>query len=262
LLRLELEPSYPSLKNPFGDQRQAVGIRVEKVHFAYKAGHNVLNGISLEIQPSEKVALVGASGGGKSTLVQTLLGLYPTVSGTISYGGVPITEIGLNVVREHVAAVLQHPSIFNDTIRANLTLGRELSDAELWEALEVAQLRKSVEKLAQGLDTVLGRQGVRFSGGQRQRLAIARMVLTKPAVVIMDEATSAIDAETEQRLYTSLNEFLENRTTLVIAHRLSAVKQVDRAYVFEDGKICEQGSHAELLRQGGLYAELYGERQA
>jgi ATP-binding cassette subfamily C protein len=194
--------------------------------------------------------------------VQTLLGLYPTVSGTISYGGVPITEIGLNVVREHVAAVLQHPSIFNDTIRANLTLGRELSDAELWEALEVAQLRKSVEKLAQGLDTVLGRQGVRFSGGQRQRLAIARMVLTKPAVVIMDEATSAIDAETEQRLYTSLNEFLENRTTLVIAHRLSAVKQVDRAYVFEDGKICEQGSHAELLRQGGLYAELYGERQA
>ena len=140
----------------------------------------------------------------------------------------------MEVVRSHVATVLQHPALFNDTVRMNLTLGRELTDAQLWQALEVAQLADTVRELPNGLDTIVGRQGVRLSGGQRQRLAIARMVLSDPQVVILDEATSALDAETEAKLHEALRGFLKDRTTLIIAHRLSAVKQADRAYVFEE----------------------------
>jgi ATP-binding cassette subfamily C protein len=218
----------------------------------------VLDGVDLEIAAGEKVALVGASGGGKSTLVQVLLGLYPPTSGTVRYGGVPITRIGLDVVREHVATVLQHPALLDDSVRANLTLGREADDAALWRALGIAQLREVVEDLPRGLDTVVGRQGIRLSGGQRQRLAIARMVLTDPDVVILDEATSAVDLATEGRLYHALDEFLERRTTLIIAHRLSALEHADRVLVFESGRLAEQGRHDELAARGGFYARLYG----
>jgi ATP-binding cassette subfamily C protein len=205
--------------------------------------------------------LVGASGGGKSTLAQTLIGLYPPGSGMIYFDGVPLDRIGLDVVREHVATVLQHPALLNDTIRANLTLGREIADAELWHALEIAQMKLTVEEQPQGLDTVVGRQGMRLSGGQRQRLAIARMIVSQPAVVILDEATSALDSETEYKLHQALNTFLEGRTTIIIAHRLSAVKQADHVYVFEQGRICEQGKHDTLIQQNGLYAKLYGDYQ-
>jgi ATP-binding cassette subfamily C protein len=179
----------------------------------------------------------------------------------IYFDGVPLTHIGLDVVREHVATVLQHPALLNDTIRANLTLGRQIDDAELWYALELAQLKVTVDELELGLDTVVGRQGMRLSGGQRQRLAIARMIVSKPSVVILDEATSALDTETEYKLHQALHAFLEGRTTIIIAHRLSAVKQADHVYVFEEGQICEQGRHEALIQQQGLYAKLYGEYQ-
>ncbi|MEM8963709.1 MAG: ABC transporter ATP-binding protein [Acidobacteriota bacterium] len=257
LLGLGLEPRYPNQRNPFADQR-AVDIQIDDVHFAYTAEQPILDGVTLHVEAGERVALVGASGGGKSTLVQALIGLYPIDSGGIAYGGVPLEEIGLDVVREHVTTVLQQPAIFNTTLRDNLTLGRERSDRQVRDALEMAQLTQVVEELPDGLDAVLGRNGIRFSGGQRQRLAIARMMLGDPSVVIMDEATSAIDVETEQRLYESIRDFLAARTTLIISHRLSAVKQVDRALVFESGRIIEQGSHDELIRHGGLYANLYG----
>ncbi|HUW50014.1 MAG TPA: ABC transporter ATP-binding protein [Sulfuricella sp.] len=259
LLELKEEPHYPHLKNPFAG-KHTVGVEVENVHFSY-GETPVLNGVSLKIRPGEKVALVGASGGGKSTLVQVILGLYPPISGMVGFDGVPMTEIGMEVVRSHVATVLQHPALFNDTVRMNLTLGRELADAQLWQALEVAQLADTVRELPNGLDTIVGRQGVRLSGGQRQRLAIARMVLSDPQVVILDEATSALDAETEAKLHEALREFLKDRTTLIIAHRLSAVKQADRAYVFDDGHIIEEGVHDDLIRNDGLYSRLYGRLQ-
>lgn len=258
---LKQEPHYPHLHNPFKN-KETVGLKINDLYFSYGTDDAVLNGITLAIEPGEKVALVGASGGGKSTLVQVLIGLYPATSGTICFDGVPNTEIGLEVIREHVVTVLQHPILFNDTVRNNLTLGRDHSASELWNVLEIAQLKSIIEELPKGLDSLVGRNGMRLSGGQRQRMAIARMLLADPKVVILDESTSALDAETEYHLHTALAEFLHNRTTIIVAHRLSAVKQADRVFVFEDGRICEQGQHQTLLNQNGLYAKLYGEKQS
>ena len=260
LLHLPQEPQYPHLENPFTD-KHAVSVQVENIKFAYGDGPYVLDGVNLSIQAGEKVALVGASGGGKSTLVQVLLGLYPPLFGEIKFDHVPVSRIGMEVVREHVACVLQHPALFNDTVRMNLTLGREVPDAALWRVLEVAQIKDVIEAMPRGLDSLIGVDGIRLSGGQRQRIAIARMALTNPQVVILDEATSALDAETEAKLHIALAEYLNGRTMIIVAHRLSAVKQADTVYVFEDGKITEQGGHNELLSSSGLYAKLYGQHQ-
>ncbi|HMM47708.1 MAG TPA: ABC transporter ATP-binding protein [Thiobacillaceae bacterium] len=256
LLGLQGAPEYPALRDPFAGP-PTVGITLEHVSFAYEDGDTVLDDVSLEVAPGEKVALVGASGGGKSTLVQALLGLYPVRSGRILYGGVPVTEIGWPNVREHVGVVLQHPVLFNDSVRENLTLGRDADDATLWRALDIAQLGDFVAGLPQGLGTTVGRQGVRMSGGQRQRLAIARMIVADPKIVILDEATSALDTDTERHLHLAMGRFLAGRTTLIIAHRLSAVRQADRILVFESGRVVEQGGHDELIRRGGLYHKLY-----
>lgn len=253
------EPQYPGQTNPFTG-RQTVSIDVRGLSFGYN-DELVLDHLDLSINPGEKVAIVGASGGGKSTLVQLLLGLYTARSGVIRFGGSSLQEIGLDTVRENVAVVLQHPALFNDTVRANLLMGREQDDNACWQALEIAQMDATIRALPLGLDSVVGRSGVRLSGGQRQRLAIARMVLADPKVVILDEATSALDAATEYNLHQDLNRFLSGRTTLIIAHRLSAVKQADRVLVFDGGRIAEDGDHQQLIADGGLYARLYGHLQ-
>ncbi|MFO7529304.1 MAG: ABC transporter ATP-binding protein [Marinobacter sp.] len=259
LLELKEEPRYPALEDPFRGHH-TVSLTLRDIHFAY-GDEQVLRGINVHLEPGEKVAIVGASGGGKSTLVQIILGMYTPQQGEVLINDVPVQRIGLPRLREHVATVLQHPALFNDSVRQNLTLGRDKPDAELWEALRIAQLDTMVAAMPEQLDTVIGRQGVRLSGGQRQRLAIARMVLSDPSLVILDEATSALDAETEYQLHRDLEDFLRQRTTLIIAHRLSAVKQADRACVFEDGRIIEEGRHEELISREGIYAQLYGERQ-
>ncbi|OLU13276.1 ABC transporter ATP-binding protein [Pseudomonas sp. PA1(2017)] len=259
LLARRDEPDYVGGVDPF-DGRETVGIEIRDLSFSY-GEEPVLDGLNLSIAPGEKVAIVGASGGGKSTLVQLLLGLYTPQAGVIRFGGSSQEEIGLPTIREHVAVVLQHPALFNDTVRANLCTGRERSDEACWQALTIAQLAQTVRQLPQGLDTVVGRSGVRLSGGQRQRLAIARMVLADPRVVILDEATSALDAATEYALHQALAQFLNGRTTLIIAHRLSAVKQADRVLVFDGGSVAEDGDHRQLIAEGGLYAKLYGNLQ-
>ncbi|MDY1046381.1 ABC transporter ATP-binding protein [Pseudomonas coleopterorum] len=250
------EPRYQGGSDPFRD-RETVGIDIRGLSFAY-AEDKVLDRLDLSIAAGEKVAIVGASGGGKSTLVQLLLGLYTPQAGEVRFGGALQQAIGLETLRDNVAVVLQHPALFNDTIRANLAMGRDVGDQACWDALRIAQLDGTVREMPQGLDSIVGRSGVRLSGGQRQRLAIARMVLAEPKVVILDEATSALDAATEYNLHQALGRFLRGRTTLIIAHRLSAVKQADRVLVFDGGRIAEDGDHQQLIAEGGLYARLYG----
>ncbi|GAA5644775.1 ABC transporter ATP-binding protein [Vibrio proteolyticus] len=261
LLDLEEEQRPKSKINPFTDDR-AVDVMVDNVSFAYHSDHQVLNNLSLCIPAGKKVALVGASGGGKSTLIQLLIGVYQPSSGEIRFNGASTTDISFDVIRDQIAVVLQQPILFNDSLRHNLTLGGHYDDLSLWRALEVAQMQDVTIQLSEGLDTQIGKNGIRLSGGQRQRLAIARMVLSDPKFVILDEATSALDTATEAALHKALSEFLKGRTTLIVAHRLSAVKQADLIYVLEDGQVTQTGTHGELVEQDGLYQTLYGSVQS
>jgi ATP-binding cassette subfamily C protein len=258
LLASEEEPHYIAKAFPFA-QSQTVAIELDSVSFSYGEGDPILDKVSLNIAAGEQVALVGISGAGKSTLVQLLLGLYAPTQGDIRFGGVSVTDIGFEQVREYIGVVLQQPMLFNESVRHNLTLGATFHDDALWNVLTIAQLADFVRDMPNGLDSMLGRNGVRLSGGQRQRLVIARMILAQPKVVILDEATSMLDTHTEALLHEAMRAFLKNRTTLIIAHRLSAVKEADRVLVFDAGKIIEQGSHAQLLTiEGGVYQRLYG----
>ncbi|EIV8664604.1 ABC transporter ATP-binding protein [Vibrio parahaemolyticus] len=257
LLELEEEDRPVSKVNPFNETRE-VDVKIEHVDFSYNNENKVLDDLSLHIPAGKKVALVGASGGGKSTLIQLLIGVYRQNAGSIRFNDELTEDIGFEVIRDKIAVVLQQPILFNDTLRHNLTLGGHFDELSLWRALEVAQLQDVISQLNHGLDTQIGRNGIRLSGGQRQRLAIARMVLSNPQFVILDEATSALDTATEAALHKALTEFLRGRTTLIVAHRLSAVKQADLIYVLEDGKVTQTGTHGELVEQEGLYQTLYG----
>ncbi|AQW56592.1 ABC transporter ATP-binding protein [Vibrio owensii] len=257
LLELEEEHRPVSKVNPFKENRE-VDVKIEHVDFSYNNENKVLDDLSLHIPAGKKVALVGASGGGKSTLIQLLIGVYRQNAGSIRFNDELTDDISFEVIRDKIAVVLQQPILFNDTLRHNLTLGGDFDEMSLWRALEVAQLQDVISQLSHGLDTQIGRNGIRLSGGQRQRLAIARMVLSNPQFVILDEATSALDTATEAALHKALTEFLRGRTTLIVAHRLSAVKQADLIYVLEDGRVTQTGTHGELVEQEGLYQTLYG----
>ncbi|MEH0690356.1 ABC transporter ATP-binding protein [Vibrio cholerae] len=257
LLSVGEEQRPVSTVNPFTPDRE-VDVSIEKVNFAYNEENKVLRDLSLTIPAGKKVALVGASGGGKSTLIQLLIGVYQPDSGIIRFNGEPCQDISFDIIRDQIAVVLQQPILFNDSLRHNLTLGSDYPDEQLWQALEIAQMHDVIRQLSEGLETQVGRNGIRLSGGQRQRLAIARMVLSNPKFVILDEATSALDTATEAALHRALTEFLKGRTTLIVAHRLSAVKQADLIYVLEDGQVTQAGTHGELVEQQGLYQTLYG----
>ncbi|ELV8633301.1 ABC transporter ATP-binding protein [Vibrio vulnificus] len=261
LLELEEEYRPESKVNPFTDGKE-IDVSVENVSFSYNSETTVLNQLNLRIPAGKKVALVGASGGGKSTLIQLLIGVYRQDSGVIRYNNESSDDIGFELIREKIAVVLQQPILFNDSLRHNLTLGGDYDESALWQALEIAQLQDVISQLTAGLDTQVGRNGIRLSGGQRQRLAIARMVLSDPQFVILDEATSALDTATEAALHRALNEYLKGKTTLIVAHRLSAVKQADLIYVLEDGQVTQSGTHSELVEQDGLYQTLYGTVQS
>ena len=227
ILKLKIEPQYKLKINPFKD-RDSASIRIKNLSFSYDNSNKVLDNINLEIKEGERVAIIGETGSGKSTLAQILIGLYPIEDGEIYYNGVEIRDIGYKVVRENVGFILQSPMMFNNTLRFNLTLGREYSDKKIYEVLKVAQLYDFVTNLDKKLDTIIGKNGTKLSGGQRQRLSIARVLLDNPKVIIFDESTSSLDNETENRLLNAIDSYLKGRTIITIAHRKNSIEKADR----------------------------------
>lgn len=218
----------------------------------------VLSGVSFIAEPGQMVALVGPSGAGKTTVTHLVARLYDATSGTVRVGGLDVRDVTLESLEDAVGYVTQDAHMFHDTIRANLVYARPgASDEEIWAALEAAQVGTLVRNLPDGLDTVVGDRGYRLSGGERQRLAIARLLLKSPSIVVLDEATAHLDSESEAAVQRALDAALEERTSLVIAHRLSTVRNADQILVMEDGRVVQSGTHASLLAEGGLYADLY-----
>jgi len=218
----------------------------------------VLHDVTFKVAAGQTVALVGRSGGGKTTMTHLIARLYDATSGTVWVAGTDVKKLKQDSLRAAVGYVTQDAHMFHDTIRANLEYARpNATEAALWEALEAAQLKTLVESLPDGLDTVVGERGYRLSGGERQRLAIARLLLKAPPIVVLDEATAHLDSESEVAVQQALDRAMEGRTSIVIAHRLSTVRNADLIVVVDHGRIVQRGRHDELLADGGLYAELY-----
>lgn len=231
-------------------------LKIKNLSFAYTSEKSILRDISLTVPFGQKVALIGASGSGKTTLAQIISGFYEKTSGEIFYNDLSIERIDKKSLRESIFLVLQMPILFNNTLRFNITMGNEsIDDVMIEKALEIAQLKEIVDSMDKGLDTVVGKHGIRLSGGQRQRLSIARMIVSNPSVVIFDESTSALDVHTETKLFLALEEFLKEKTVITIAHRLSTVKNADTIFVLHDGEIVQQGTHEELEQEVGHYTE-------
>ncbi len=234
-------------------------IAFDRVRFAYptRPEHFVVDGVSLKIRAGERVAVVGPSGAGKSTLFHLLLRFYDPLGGAISFDGVPIGEVTPQDLRSRIALVPQDTVVFTGSARENIRFGRpEASDAEVERAAQQAHATEFIRRLPRGFDTELGERGVTLSGGQRQRIAIARAILRDAPLLLLDEATSALDAESETLVQTALEDLMRQRTTLVIAHRLATVLSCDRILVMDKGRIVEEGTHASLVAEGGLYARL------
>ena len=275
---LDLQPLVREVEHPRAIPDEAVSVELDDVVFRYPSadeislesleqggatgdrasGGPVLQGVSFRVEPGQLVALVGPSGAGKTTITSLVARLYDPTTGTVRIGGVDLREASFDSLHDVVGMVTQEAHLFHDTIRANLDYARPgVTDDDVWRALRAAQVASLVESLPEGLDTVVGDRGHRLSGGEKQRLAIARLLLKGPGLVILDEATAHLDSESEAAVQRALDSALHGRTAMVIAHRLSTVRGADLILVVDGGRIVQQGTHAELLARGGLYAELY-----
>jgi len=259
ILETESEVSVTPVKIT-ADQRFSGDIEYHDVHFSYPTRKDiaVLKGIDLVIKSGQKIALVGMSGSGKSTIVQLLLQFYQPESGSIVVDGKPITSYDLSVYRQNMAIVPQEVMLFGGTIRENILYGNpDATEAEITTAAKQANAWEFISSFPEVLETVVGDRGIKLSGGQRQRIAIARAILRDPSILLLDEATSSLDAESEKVVQDALNKLMEGRTSIIIAHRLATIREVDVIYVIDDGQIIEQGTHEELsARENGAYSEL------
>lgn len=256
---LDENDALPEKSNAVELQNLSDKIELKNVSFNYSNDDKkILQNVSLEIPKGSMVALVGQSGGGKSSLIKLIQRLYDTTDGEILWDGIDLRDAKISSLKKQIALVTQETVLFNDTIRYNISYGKpDANDAEIINAAKIAFAHDFIRDLPNGYDTIVGERGIFLSGGQRQRIAIARAVLTDAPVLILDEATSALDTESERLVQQALANLMQNRTSIVIAHRLSTIRKADKIVVMERGKIIQTGTHSELLEQGGVYKKLY-----
>jgi ABC-type multidrug transport system fused ATPase/permease subunit len=246
---------------PDGTQKpSALNDRIELQHvsFAYRDGSPVLRDINLTVRKGETVALVGPSGGGKTTLMDLILRLYDPTEGVILYDGVDVRQFRQRAYRQNFGVVPQDPFLFHTTVRDNIVYSRQADDATIDYAITAANAKEFVERLPQGLDTIAGPRGTQPSGGQRQRIAIARAIYGRPSILFLDEATSSLDSESEHAVQEAIARIVKDMTAIIIAHRLSTVAHADRVVVIADGRIEAEGRHDEVMAQSVTYRRLYG----
>jgi ATP-binding cassette subfamily B protein len=262
---LETEPEISSPSTPLRADKLKEAIEFRNVSFAYgrqKNGHPALEGIHFKLPVGKTVGLVGRIGSGKSTVAQLLPRSFDVGTGAILMDGRDIRRLSLRELRAMMGYVPQDPFLFSTSLRRNLAFGRdEYAEQELAQAIRIAKLDRDVEVFPQGLDTLVGERGVTLSGGQKQRATLARALMMDPPVLILDDCLSSVDAQTEAEILHGLKSILREKTCLIISHRISAVKEADEILVLDEGKIIERGSHDELVRQEGVYAELYQQQR-